>query len=113
MNTQGAPMGLLLLVPAIIRAGAGFSPSVPVDAPSLVPNPSPVVPRTLDSPALLTLSWDVPLTSLLAGRRLRFFCLDGRAGAPPPSPRRFPEVEGTEDAAVHQCRDLLRQHDPL
>ncbi|KAG2849683.1 hypothetical protein PC118_g20298 [Phytophthora cactorum] len=85
MNTQGAPMGLLLLVPAIIRAGAGFSPSVPVDAPSLVPNPSPVVPRR-DTRGPSSVVLPVLCECLITSARY---------------------------VAVHQCRDLLRQHDPL
>ncbi|KAG2974546.1 hypothetical protein PC121_g21003 [Phytophthora cactorum] len=48
--------------------------------------------------AMVTLFWEDLLAAPLTGRRLRFCCREGRAGAPPPPPHRFPEVKGTEDA---------------
>ncbi|KAG2771237.1 hypothetical protein PC129_g23216 [Phytophthora cactorum] len=47
---------------------------------------------------MVTLFWEDLLAAPLTGRRLRFCCREGRAGAPPPPPHRFPEVKGTEDA---------------
>ncbi|KAG2796601.1 hypothetical protein PC112_g22134 [Phytophthora cactorum] len=57
-----------------------------------------IIDRTFGSSAMVTLFWEDLLAAPLTGRRLRFCCREGRAGAPPPPPHRFPEVKGTEDA---------------